>query len=264
MAPLALADAIDVEPCDRLEFSCSVAELDGVENLALRALQAISSASGSAVRARVTLTKNIPMKAGLGGGSSDAAAMLTAAAEGLFGALPALDWLAIARSLGSDVPFFLAKTAALVEGIGERVTALGAIPDWSVLVVKPPASVSTAEAYAALDAHARETRPRNDSMSLRCAAALQRGDFERVRESLSNDFHKLAMENVEIRRAAEALAAAGAHRPLLAGSGSCVFALATDANERDAIAARLDLPPTYAVFKTALAHDPAWAREAGS
>lgn len=262
MVPLELADEIEIEEAERLELRCSDAELDGEENLALRAVRAIASAAGRELHARVVLRKTIPTKAGLGGGSSDAAAILIAAMEGRFGDVRELDWVAIARAIGSDVPFFLARTAALVEGTGERVTALGAAPPWAVLVVKPPASVSTAEAYAELDATARPTRPRADSVSLQCAQALQRHDFAAVESLLCNDFGALAMRDPQIRRADEAMRAAGARRPLLAGSGSSLFALFADEQSRDAAAAQLSLPAEFVVFRTAFARGAAWREEA--
>jgi len=261
MVPLELADTIDIEPADRLEFACDDTELDGDENLALRAIRVLASAAARHIHARVTLTKAVPTKAGLGGGSSDAAAILLAAMDGRFGEFPELDWLAIARSLGSDVPFFLTGTAALVEGAGERVTALGSVPNWTVLAVKPPASVSTAQAYAALDARERPTRPRADSVSLRCAESLQRRDFDGVHALLENDFQEIALEEPQIRRAFDALRAAGAARPLLTGSGSCVYALARDERERDAIAQRLDLPAEFRVMPTAFAQQGPWREE---
>lgn len=257
MVPLQLADEIEVEPHDELVFACDDASMDGEENLALRALRALSS-TGFEPRAKVTLRKNVPSKAGLGGGSSDAAAILLAAMEGVFGPARSMDWLKAGRALGSDVPFFLARAAALVEGTGERVTALGATPTWPVLVVKPPVTTSTAQAYAALDRRERQIRPRAGSVSLACVEALQRGDYLAVEALISNDFHEPAMEEPAIRRAVDALRAAGAARPTLAGSGSCVFALARDLAARDELARRLDLPPEFTRFATAFASDAAW------
>ncbi len=258
MVPLALADVIEIEPDTRLSFRCDDGALYGKENLALRALQAVEAATGSRLQGNVTLRKRIPVQSGLGGGSSDAATILLAAAEGRFGALPPFDVLEAARGLGSDVPFFLVQTAALVEGTGERVTALGAVPPWCVLLVKPPVSVSTARAYSSLDSHDRTIRPRNTSVSLRCVDAFQHGDFDAVEELLSNDFDDLAMEQAAIRHARNALREAGARRPLLAGSGSCVFAIARDVTERDVIARRLQLPDDFAIFSTEFTQSDIW------
>ena len=210
--------------CDRIEFG---AETDGeldAGNLVMRAL-AVAGASGVAVR----LTKNIPVGGGLGGGSSDAAAVLRAAMDGELGATHCADWLAAARSLGSDVPFFLTGTAALVEGTGERVTALGTLPPWWVVVVRPHASVPTADAYRLLDETRLGTptasRRRAESASLRATDALQRKDFAALQRELTNDFHDpIVRAFPEIARADAALRAV-AGTSLLSGSGSCLFAL---------------------------------------
>lgn len=258
MVPLELADLIEIEPAPGFAFVCDDAALAGDDNLAVRAVRAIEAASGTRIGARVTLRKGVPSRAGLGGGSSDAAAVLRAAASGAFGALPSLDWLAIARALGSDVPFFLAETAALVEGTGERVTALGALPAWGVLLVKPPVDISTAQAYERLDGRERAIHPRAGSPSLRCGEALQRADLAAVESLLTNDFHALALEEPAIALAYDALRAAGATTPLLAGSGAALFALSPDAAASDALAQRLKLAPEYVVYATAFAHSPLW------
>jgi 4-diphosphocytidyl-2-C-methyl-D-erythritol kinase len=205
------------------------------------------------------LTKNIPSQAGLGGGSSDAAGVLRAAMRGEFGRAYSVDWVSLARSLGSDVPFFLAETGALVEGTGERVTAVGKLPHWHVLVVKPPVAVSTAAAYAALDKHPRPTRSRNDSISIRALVALQRGDFAGVEAALSNDFHEIIAESTpEVALAIDAMRRAGARRVLLAGSGSSVFTLARDARAIAEVAERLDLAPEYRCIVSHLSGTPSW------
>jgi 4-diphosphocytidyl-2-C-methyl-D-erythritol kinase len=255
MVPLALADTLTIDPAEEFTFLCNLHELQSEENLVVRAVRALD------VRARVavTLEKRIPTHAGLGGGSSDAAGVLLA---GMAGALPfgePLDWLAAARALGSDVPFFLAQSAALVEGTGERVTAAGALPPWHVLVVKPPAAVSTSAAYGWIDEHPRPSRPRNESTSLAALTALQRGDFEAVQALLSNDFQApVARRTPPVAYALEALRRAGSTRPLLSGSGSAVFALAPDRAGLAEIERRLDLDASYLRYPTELAHSAAW------
>lgn len=250
MVPLALADEIEVEPSERFAFTCSDPNLGGDDNLVVRAVRAVDPGARVAVR----LEKRIPYQAGLGGGSSDAAAILLAAMEGAFAAPAGTDWLSVARSLGSDVPFFLTGTGALVEGTGERVTAAGSLPHWHVVIVKPPAAVSTAHAYRLLDGSARAIRPRNTSASLVMLAALQRGDFDVVEATLQNDFHDVISSHVpEVAHAIEALRAAGARKPLLSGSGSAVFALERTAAEIEAIAQRLDLPAAFSVIPSAFA-----------
>ena len=122
MVPIDLADELTIEPSTRFSFECERDELAGERNLAVAALHALGEEL-PAVRMR--LFKRIPVQAGLGGGSSDAAAVLRRRRPAHFGPAPRREWMQIARSLGSDVPFFLAGTAAFVEGTGERVTPAG-------------------------------------------------------------------------------------------------------------------------------------------
>jgi 4-diphosphocytidyl-2-C-methyl-D-erythritol kinase len=255
MVPVDLADELAIEPSDRFTFECNRSELAGPDNLAVAALYAL----GEPPAVRIELRKRIPVQAGLGGGSSDAAAVLRAAMDGAFGVYAGVDWIGVARSLGSDVPFFLAGTAALVEGTGERITPAGSMPPWHVLIVKPPVAVSTAAAFAALDRADRPTRPRNESISIAALTALQRGDFTEVESLLQNDFHDLiATTTPDVANALNALREAGATNALLAGSGSCVFTLAPEHAQVEAIAERLSLPPGYQRFAAAFAKTPAW------
>lgn len=255
IAPLDLCDEIRIEPSPRFVFSCSVAELQTHDNLVVAALRALGDLPPIALH----LEKRIPVQAGLGGGSSNAATILRAAMEGAFGARQQRDWLRIARTLGSDVPFFLAGTAALVEGTGERVTPAGALPHWHALVIKPPVAVSTADAYRELDVAQRPTRPRKGCISIAALEALQRGDFERVATLLQNDFQEpIARLHPEIRMTLEALREAGARNALLAGSGACVFTLAESRERLEALASRLQLPDDYLRFSTRFAQTPQW------
>ncbi|HEY2474025.1 MAG TPA: 4-(cytidine 5'-diphospho)-2-C-methyl-D-erythritol kinase [Candidatus Cybelea sp.] len=256
MVPLDLADKLAFEPAAAFSFECDRTELADERNLALMAVRAAYDALPPI---RLHLSKRIPLQAGLGGGSSDAAAVLRAAMAGALGAPPRRNWLAVARSLGSDVPFFLAGTAALVEGTGERVTPAGAIPAWHVLIVKPPVAVSTADAYRALDARERAQRPRSTSVSIAMLEALQRAEFSAVEALLQNDFHDPTVTRTPaIAAAIDALRAAGASNALLAGSGSCVFTLAQKSDTIERTAQRLELPQTFERFVTRFAATPEW------
>ncbi len=113
-----------------------------MEDLTLRAARALQKATGTALGVHIGLEKRIPSQAGMGGGSSDAASCLLAL-QRLWGVtLPRSDLLALALSLGADVPFFLSGGHAWVEGIGERITPLR-LPAARFLVVKPDAGLST-------------------------------------------------------------------------------------------------------------------------
>jgi 4-diphosphocytidyl-2-C-methyl-D-erythritol kinase len=151
-ASLDLADRIEARDADRLELVCDPPDLPADRsNLVFRAAEALARRLDREAAARIRLSKSIPIGAGLGGGSSDAAATLRLLGR-LWGSQPAEDELAgIAASLGSDVPFFLSGGEADVSGRGEKVTprADGAIEE--LILVTPPFAISTAEVYAAFD-----------------------------------------------------------------------------------------------------------------
>ena len=161
MVPLELADRLSFAPAaghrDTLHLSGHDLE-PGADNLVLRAIAETrgsvgagwSGGSGPPPALAVRLEKAIPVAAGLGGGSSDAAAAIDGALEAWAAELPDASRLALAARLGSDVPFFLAKGAALIEGRGERVTPLRGVVDGSpgVLLVTPRVHLATADIFA--------------------------------------------------------------------------------------------------------------------
>jgi 4-diphosphocytidyl-2-C-methyl-D-erythritol kinase len=254
MVPIELADELTIEPSSRFSFACDRSDIVDERNLAYAAVRAL----GEPPPFRLELHKRIPVQAGLGGGSSDAATVLRAAMTGELGETQRRDWLRIARALGSDVPFFLAGTAALVEGTGERVTPVGAIPRWHSLIVKPPGAISTAAAYAELDRLERPQRGRKGSFSIAMLEALQRSDFGAAESLLQNDFHDLFASVPEIAATLGALRKAGATNALLAGSGSAVFTIAPQKERIDGICERLELPLTYQRFTVAFAPASQW------
>ncbi|MDQ2858884.1 MAG: 4-(cytidine 5'-diphospho)-2-C-methyl-D-erythritol kinase [Candidatus Eremiobacteraeota bacterium] len=260
MLPIGLYDRIELRAAHRGTFSASDAALVS-DNLVSRALAAAELAD----RFDVVLQKEIPVGGGLGGGSSDAAAVLRAAMNGELGERVELDWLAAAARLGSDVPFFLGGTAALVEGTGERVTPLGALPAWWVVIVRPSTAVATPDAYRLLDesrerSGAPQSRPRAASASLAAVDALQRADFAAFLSALGNDFHDvICASHPEVAQAAAALLAAGASRALLSGSGSCLFAPCELESQARDIGRRLaPCDAIESVFAVPLHHDDAW------
>ena len=258
MLPIALYDEIRWEPAERFTFRIEGDAPADENNLVLRALRALDIAPAL----DVTLVKNIPAGGGLGGGSSDAAAILRAAANGAFGDVSERDYVGIARSLGSDVPFFLVETGALVEATGERVTALGALPEWWAVVVLPGVGVATAAAYKALDAArgAQYTpRARNTSPSVVAVEAVQRSNFEAANRAAQNDFEPIiASMEPRVAAALQALRQSGARLAMLCGSGSSCVALAETQQEAEAIAASVSSFQTCVV---PLHHAESWRRE---
>jgi 4-diphosphocytidyl-2-C-methyl-D-erythritol kinase len=259
MVPIGIEDEIVITPADRPSFQCSAGNLDD-DNLVVRALRA--AGFGDAPLA-IQLRKTIPVGAGLGGGSSDAAAIVLAAMHGTFGEVHARDWIAIARSIGSDVPFFLTQTGALVEGTGETLTPLGALPPWWLVVLAPAVHVDTGDAYRRLAA-ARAMQPpivlaRTGSPSLRLVDALRRADFTATIDLMMNDFEALvAGAYPAVAAALAALRAAGAPHAMLSGSGGATFALCRDEAGARALAARLDVPAGARAFVVPFAAGAAW------
>src|SRR5579872_1960141 len=257
MLPIGLYDTVRWQPAERFAFHCDDGAPQDRSNLVVRAFDALEIDPAL----DVTLEKHIPTGGGLGGGSSDGAAILRAAANGAFGAVGEKDFVALARTLGSDVPFFLVETGALVEGTGERVTALGALPKWWTVIVMPPVAVETAAAYSALDtarSDRYDVRARNESPSLAAVDAVQRRDFKAAVMASMNDFEDvIAAREPAIAAALDALSAAGARLVRLCGSGSSCFALTETEREANLIAERIN-PNGARIHVAPLAQAKAW------
>jgi 4-diphosphocytidyl-2-C-methyl-D-erythritol kinase len=152
MQRVTLSDTLSFEESGSLEI-ITEAPISPEENLVLKAARLLQEQTKTQGGARMTLRKEIPLGAGLGGGSSDAAATLKGLAE-LWDVSPSRQALReLAASLGSDVPFFLEGPAAMVEGRGEKVTPVALTRSWPLLLVKPPLPVSAGWAYGNLRAY---------------------------------------------------------------------------------------------------------------
>jgi len=152
MVPVSLADTLDVtvEVGEGIVISCNdPAVPSDATNLAHRAVVAFSTHTGKKFHTHIDLKKSIPWGAGLGGGSSDAAAVLIALNRLLSAGLTESEMTEIAASIGSDIPFFLRGHPAWCRGRGELIESAGSIPAANLLLIKPPFPVSTAWAYQA-------------------------------------------------------------------------------------------------------------------
>lgn len=201
------------------------------ENLAARAATMVLEATGNRFAVHLTLDKRIPVRAGLGGGSSDAAAALVAVNQLAGNAVPRHELLQFAARLGSDVPFFLSASAlALAWGRGERLLALPPLPAAPALLVTPPVGVTTADAYRWVDG-ARQSAGRRGAVALDLDVLSRWGDIGRL---AGNDFESVVFARVpEIRAGFEALVRT---RPLvcrMSGSGSTLFAVYRSTRDRD-------------------------------
>ena len=145
-----LSDALEAREARGWEFSCAGGPGDD-SNLAARAAAALASAAGMARRGSLSLGKRIPVGAGLGGGSADAAVALALLARLWNVSLPEARLAEIAAAIGSDVPYFLEGGEADVGGRGERVVPRDDAPPRELTVLVPPFAIPTAEVYAAFD-----------------------------------------------------------------------------------------------------------------
>lgn len=201
-------------------------------NLAVRAARLALAALGrEGDGLDIHLRKRIPSAAGLGGGSSDAAAVLRAVAR-LYDGLSRDRLLQIGIELGSDVPFFLCGSPlALGWGRGERLLALPPLPPRPVLVAHPGEPMPTAAAFARLAGlRAGGYTPEARVLGLNALSA-----WDSVAALAANDFEQVARERIpRLPPGLDAMRAAGARIVLLAGSGASIFGVFDEPGERDA------------------------------
>jgi len=227
--PISLCDrvAIEVRPSHAVSISLAMRSGNipsGDRNLAWRAAAAMMKEFGLTAQVLIDLHKQIPPGAGLGGGSSDAGAVLR-----MMATLCRIDDRArlakVALGLGADVPFFLEPRAARVTGIGERIAPLDSMPVLHLVVAAPPTEVSTAEVFAALTP--------NDWSGTALEADVRAIAAGRVEASaLVNDLEPAAIRLCpEISRLKAILQTLGASAAAMSGSGGAVFGIFPDASE---------------------------------
>jgi 4-diphosphocytidyl-2-C-methyl-D-erythritol kinase len=192
----------------------------GPGNIAWLAADALLKKSGLDIGIEITITKNIPVAAGLGGGSSDAATVLMGLNELLDLRLSDDQLMEIGVRLGADVPFFILKSCALAEGIGERLTRIERAPVLWLVLVNPNIHVSTAWAYQNLQL----TSDRTENI-----ISVLYNSIGDICEILSNDLESVTINRFPlIGGIKKRLLAAGASGSLMSGSGPTVFGLFED------------------------------------
>jgi 4-diphosphocytidyl-2-C-methyl-D-erythritol kinase len=229
-----LADRLVAERRDERGVTIDVAGADvgpPEENLAVRAAHLVLDATGRRFGVHLRLEKRIPVRAGLGGGSSDAAGALALVNRLAGDAVPRHELLQFAARLGSDVPFFFsAAPLALAWSRGERLLRLPPLPAAPALLLSPPVAVSTAEAYGWVD-EARQGAGRRGAVALDLDALAGWGDIGRM---AGNDFESpVFARRPPVRAAFEALVGT---RPLvcrMTGSGATLFAVYRSVRDRD-------------------------------
>ena len=189
-------------------------------NLAMKAAMLFLEGSGHG--ASIRITKRSPVCAGMGGGSSDAAAVLRGLNRLTGNARSEAELCALAEKIGSDVAFCVAGGTQLAEGRGEKLTPLPALPDCAIVIAKPAFAISTPELFSKIDA--RKSRMHPDTAGM--IAALETADLGGICRRMYNVFEDVLPRNCgEIASIKSALLSAGALGAAMTGTGSAVFGL---------------------------------------
>lgn len=247
MQTVGLYDGITVDALPAAEPSVSVSVRGryrvpvGEGNLAHRAAMLYMEAAALPMRVHIHLEKHIPVAAGLGGGSADAAGVLRALNRIAKGRLTMPRLLSLSASLGSDVPFCLVGHTRLCEGRGERLRMLSPCPALPIVILPSPERVSTPMAYAALDAaYGGFVEPREHADLVAMTAALTASDGAAVCSSLYNIFEDVILPTVPIAAENRArLLSLGARAAMMSGSGPTVFGIFDTQEAAEAAAAAL-------------------------
>ncbi len=238
---IALADQLFFERSDvGINLTVEPSDIEGADllptdehNLIVKSARIIFERFNLNGGLNIRLKKNIPIGAGLAGGSADAAATLRAINK-IFDLNLDNDRLKeIATEIGSDVPFCIEGGTALAEGRGERLTQLPSLPTIPIVLVKPRGAVSTALAYKTYD-----TDPSPEHLdNLQLVEAIKIGDVEAVGELMFNVLERVAVKfNPSIIDIKQRLLDAGAPAAMMSGSGPTVFALARSKEDAARIA----------------------------
>ncbi|MEP6590502.1 MAG: 4-(cytidine 5'-diphospho)-2-C-methyl-D-erythritol kinase [Gemmatimonadota bacterium] len=228
-----IADTLEItRTASGVALEVTGADVGPIEkNLAHRAAEAMLAATGRRFGVAMQLTKRIPAGGGLGGGSSDAAQTLIAVNQLAGGAVPRSELLQIGYRLGADVPFFLSEARlALAWGHGQRLLALPALGPMPAVLLFPPIAIPTGPAYGWVDAIRAGSSPRG-SVTLDLGVLGSWSDLARLG---GNDFEGAVFgRHPALKATFEALALTRPFLCRMSGSGSTLFALYRNAQDRD-------------------------------
>lgn len=231
MQHIDLHDDLHFEPLPDSRLELSVEGADALsasdDNLVLKAARVLQRTGNPAQGASIRLIKRIPMGAGLGGGSADAAATLLALNRMWGLGFPLGDLQRMGASVGADIPYCLESRPALVRGIGEKVTPLHIDGECPLLLLKPDASLSTREVFSRFS-QSDIIPGANARMTVKC---LQSAQYSSLREVCINSLQAPAAELLpEISRLIASLYQSGAEFAQMSGSGSAVFGVFSSLN----------------------------------
>lgn len=228
MLPLELHDAIEVETSPVLSDSFITTDHVDLQitkyNLINSTLEKMKKKYGFKQNFIIKVHKEIPISAGLGGGSSNSAATIKAIKHLTKLKISQEEEIALGASLGADVPFCLMNVPAHVEGIGEKVTPIKMKKKFDVIIIKPSQGLSTRKVFELADSMELEHSNIDNVIT-----ALENGDEELLAKSLFNSLEKPSISLLpEIQNVKDVLKKLGFKMVLMSGSGSSVFALTSN------------------------------------
>lgn len=250
MQPIALSDTLCIEKADTLSLTIEGSPLSaGEDNLIIRSARALQTFTNTHKGARIHLIKRIPMGAGLGGGSADAAAALKGLNTLWQLNLPMETLLAIGVKLGADIPFCLKDAPMRAQGIGEILTPTPCGRTFPLLLIQPCEGLSTKEIFTAY----HQQNPMGGSVE-RVMEALKGGDLSMMEENAVNMLQTVSvLQKPVLQTAINSLYASGASFARMTGSGSVVFGVfERDSDARIAYEALKDQYPVCILTQTAL------------
>lgn len=225
MQSIDLKDHLEIElvPKKKIEISTDCKDLPtDDQNLVYKAAALMINKFDLDAGIRIKLNKEIPLAAGLAGGSADAAAMIIGINELFDLKKSEKELMAIGKSIGADVPFCIHGGTALARGIGEKITALRSAPEFELLLVKPPCFVSTKEVYNKLDIKNINNRPDNRKV----VKAIENQDVLNISKGLCNVLEDVTFSmHPELLKIKAWLLENGALGSLMSGSGPTVFGI---------------------------------------
>ena len=239
MMPISLSDEITVtyDEGDELRVFCDVDVCEEQKNIAYKAAKLFYELTGKErKKTHITINKNIPHEAGLAGGSTDAAAVLTALNELTDAGLSEEELCAMGKKLGADVPFCIVKRPMLTEGIGEIFTPVPHLPECYIVVAKDGEGVSTKDAYAKIDEIGCKIH-RDHSKLIR---ALEAGDLSAIAEGTYNLFEDAVLP---VRPKAKGLfeyMSENADVTRMSGSGPTILGIFKDEERAKSVTAELN------------------------
>lgn len=242
MQTVDLCDEVNVRVCEdqgsRITLRCDLPELpcDG-RNLAYRAAERYFTGQVPC-GIEIDIKKNIPMQAGLAGGSADCAAVLRAL-NAHFGKYDEQELLALGASLGADVPFCLVGGTRITRGIGEIMQACVPMPDCALVIARGGEGISTPWAYGALDAKFGDFTLQgiaSEQRLGRIVGAMEQGDLAAMSDAMYNIFESVVLPVHEVAATAKKIMlAGGAIGALMSGSGPSVVGIFADENAARAV-----------------------------